>query len=196
MSKFSETLFSMLRGIDAEATRRPDGVPTGIRWYNGFVDPQLSLTAASRVEDLWSSRVAELYRERGLRADTQVCYPRSRQKCDLVITSPRGKRFWIEVKGAWTEYVYPTYSKSNPSFGKYLHSTADDIDKLAKLGPPEANDLGLLLLGYDRPGRAIEECHLNVIRARAPWKEECDGWDEQHWIGNRVRCWFWWTHLE
>lgn len=147
MSEFATSLFSMLRRIDDEVVARPDGVPTGIRWLNGSIDPTLSLYATSCVEDLWSSRLAEMYRARGLTAQDQVYYPGSRKRCDLVISSPRGKRFWIEVKGAWTQYVYPSYSKANPSFKKYLHATADDVDKLKTLSLPHAHDLGLLVLG-------------------------------------------------
>jgi hypothetical protein len=196
MSKFGKTLFDLLRRIDGEATARPDGLPTGIRWYNGHMNHQLPLTTTSRVEDLWSARLVESYRERGLTADAQSPYPGTRKRCDLVITSPRGKRFWIEVKGGWTECIYPGGTSAYQSFKKYLYSTADDIDKLLALSPPAAHDLGLLLVAFDRLGRPVQDRHLDVVRSRATgWSEECDEWDERHWVGHRVRCWFWWKHL-
>src|SRR5687768_14528112 len=106
MSRFAQTLFRHLRQIDSEVVTRPDGVPTGIRWYCGHNDPNLSLHAVSRVEDLWSARLAALCQGHGLAAESRVAYPATRQRCELVVTSRRGKRFWIEVKGAWTEYVF------------------------------------------------------------------------------------------
>ena len=186
----------MIRGLDNEAMVRPDGLPTGVRWYNGFINPNLSVYATSRVERIWSARFAELHRVLDLRAATEVGYPKSREQCDVVLTSKRGKRFWIEVKGAWTECVYGTRSRKNAEFKKYLPNAAADVTKLNQLAPLDAHDVGLLLLGFDRLGRPITDDHLAIVRSRANgWHEEYEGWDERHWIGNRVRCWFWWKHL-
>jgi hypothetical protein len=185
-----------LRQVDKEARPRSNGQPTGVRWYNGHLDHSLDPDgkAQSRVEDLWSNRVGQLLSLNEITASNQVRYPGTRQKCDLVLRPNDGRHFWIEVKGAWTEYAYSYGPVVNRAYKKYIYSTADDINKLCALQKPEADWVGLLLLGFDRAQRPITEADLDIIRTRchSGWDESADGWDEQWWTGYRVRAWFWW----
>ena len=196
MREVANQIFAALRHMDREALQRPNGQPTGLRWYNGYLDSSLDPDGKgqSRVEDLWSCRVAELLGGNGTSARNQVYYPGTRRKCDLVLESSEGRRFWIEVKGAWTEYAYSYGPVVNKAYKKYLYCTADDIGKLRALRKPDAYWIGLLLLGFDRPARPITDKDLQIIRSRcgAGWEEESDGWDERWWKGYRASVWFWW----
>src|SRR5688500_4443835 len=105
MSALAKSLFKLLREIDGEACARPDGTPTGIRWYCGHVNASMTLDETACVEDLWSQRLVSLLQTRGLNAVTQCHYPNSARRCDVVLWGTTGKRFWIEVKGEWREWI-------------------------------------------------------------------------------------------
>jgi hypothetical protein len=196
---FAAEVFAHLRAIDAEAVARQDGLPTGVRWYCGHVNPRMSLDETACVEDLWSDRLAALLREHGRDAVNQCHYPRTARRCDLVVNDSQKGRFWIEVKGEWREWIVrPGHVKRNTSYRKYLISTANDVDKLLLLRRPDADWIGLLVLGFDRPQEPILDADLKVIRSRmdAAWQESYDEWEDQQWVGFRVRTWFWWRPVD
>jgi hypothetical protein len=203
MRGLAADIFRILRQLDGEACPRADGIPTGLRWFNGHVDPTLDVRAKqSRVENLWSQELSRRLSNDRRHGDDQVRYPGTRKKCDVVLTSLANEQRWMVVKGAWTEYaypsdtIYPLITKTNSAFRKYLGAAADDILKLERFAPVEATHLAFLLIGFDRALRSITPSDIDKIRSvmtGGAWREWTDAWDEAStgWQGCRIRCWLW-----
>jgi len=85
MDEFQQILFSTLRQMDMEAGRTASGVPTGLSWYGGFLEPSKK---RPRTEVCWSRRLAQLLPQYGYPAKAEVAYPGQRHlKCDIACVS-------------------------------------------------------------------------------------------------------------
>src|SRR4051812_41078432 len=82
------------------------------------------------------------------RADDGV----TRNECDLVIQTAANEWLWIEAKQIW-----------KPGAAHWLWTDAkNDVSKLSTLKPPEANDVGLLLIGLDTTVREQFYLHRDI----------------------------------
>jgi hypothetical protein len=130
--------------------------------------------------------------------------------CDLVITFAKGRRIWIEVKGAWKYYCYENETLHNyygylffplKKVAKKSHSAAQDLRKLEVLGSRDADYVGLLLVGFDStlPDADMTTDIGEFVRLakidRRPWTEsKCDSWPDRYFGEQclaRIRSWFW-----
>lgn len=160
----ASTLFALLRQMDQEASTVCKGHPTGLQDYGRHARPELK---RPQNEPEWSKRLARLLTERGLPSSAEVKYPHDpRKKCDVVATLGPGQRLWIELKGAWRDYwrkqggmyIYESYlfHPLKEGLDDKSHTVPRDIEKLARLHPPEAQQLGLLLIGFERPDDTMD----------------------------------------
>ena len=160
----ASTLFALLRQMDQEASTVCKGHPTGLQDYGRHARPELK---RPQNEPEWSKRLARLLTERGLPSSAEVKYPHDpRKKCDVVATLGPGQRLWIELKGAcrdyWRKqggmYIYESYlfHPLKEGLDDKSHTVPRDIEKLARLHPPEAQQLGLLLIGFERPDDTMD----------------------------------------
>ena len=133
----------------------------------------------------------------------------------MVATLETGDMCWIEVKGAWTaQYQYCPLDKWG-NLVKHLTnpkaSLVKDFAKVSRLTPPKAQQIGVLLVGFEVagvPGFQIPEEQLNRVRQAGRvredrWQEEVESWSAYHQevIPGRttedfqVKCWFWHRRL-
>lgn len=109
-----------------------------------------------------------------------VPYPGCGGLCDLVLELD-GVRAWIEVKQAWTWMTYKKPAGSNGAYHKHLfgdtasalHDARDRLPRL--LGRPEAQVIGLLVIGLDSVQRPFPIHDLENLARRAgidqdPWR--------------------------
>jgi len=109
-----------------------------------------------------------------------VPYPIGGGMCDLVFADGPAQ-VWIEVKKAWTWSTYTKPSGSNSAYSKHLFGEAasalhDGRDRLLRLiGRPEAQAIGLLVLGLDSIQRPLPVGDLDRLALQAgidrePWR--------------------------
>ncbi len=204
MIKFASTVFDLLRRMDAEATVRADGSPTGLSWYGGHYKPEQK---RPRTEVAWSKRLAELLPQHGYPTRAEVPYPASPKcRCDDVIVLPDGKKLWLEVKGAWKQYwldqggswIYRSYLLHPLLPGldaSKTHTVPLDLRKLDPLRPPDADRVAILLIGFDRSDNHMDGDVAELVRMACldgePWEGAEDRWPDPYRPGFNVRCWLW-----
>ena len=204
MHEFAKTLFQVLRKMDSEAAVTAKRSPTGLNWYGGHYEPEKK---RPRSEVCWSLRLAELLPEHGYPTRAEVPYKSlPRCKCDDVITLKNGQTLWLENKGAWKDYwvkqrklgIYRSYLLHPLLPGldaSKTHTVPLDLQKLAILEKPEADHVGLLLLGFDTNDAPMAADVADLVRLagfdRTPWTAASDHWPDPHRTGGNVCCWLW-----
>jgi hypothetical protein len=199
-------LFACLRLMDAEAITVRDGAVTGLSWYGAHSQHG---RPKPRTEPEWIVRLAHLLEELGVHTIREAIYPaleESRKKrCDLLMYMPTGEKVWVEVKGAWKEYwgnhnewIYRSYLLHPlvPSLDQAkTHTVPLDLEKLAVLHKPEADHVGMLLVGFDSTTAPMDDDVRELCRLAGldhePWQMLTDGWDDARRPSGRVRCWLW-----
>lgn len=208
MTDLTSLIFQILRQMDAEAEPTTEGVPTGLNWYGGHARTELKKPQS---EPEWSKAIAERLREQGFNAEAEVRYPASdavetpRTRCDVVVMDENGRRTWIEIKGAWRTYweqsgslllyrsylLHPLVDGLDPK----THTVPLDMQKLATLRKPDADEAGILLIGFDSTQSPMDDdvAELTSLAGLddAPWSLAADEWDDAQRPGERIRCWLW-----
>ena len=206
MADLGRILFACLRLMDAEAITVRDGAVTGLSWYGAHSQHG---RPKPRTEPEWMVRLARLLEELGLHTIREAMYPdltkNTKNRCDLLMYMPNGEKVWVEVKGAWKEY-WRNHSES--IYRSYLlhplvpgldqtktHTVPLDLEKLARLHKPEADHVGMLVVGFDSTNAPMDDdirelCRLSGLGSD-PWQTFTDGWDDARRPLERVRCWLW-----
>lgn len=202
------TLFELLRQMDQEATTVCNGHPTGLQDYGRHARPELR---RPQNEPEWSKRLARLLTERGLPSAAEVKYPADpRKKCDVVVTLGPQQRLWIELKGAWRDYwqrqgslyLYRSYLLHPlvEGLNDKSHTVPRDLEKLTRLSAPEAQQVAMLLIGFERPDDTMDGDVGDLVRLarergltdlETGWQAFTDRWDSAHVPSQTVRCWYW-----
>ncbi len=121
-------------------------------------------------EVAWSRGIAAHLAKRGYEASNECRYPDHRKKCDVVVTLADRSRVWLEVKPTWRAWINSKLEvefNAKAFYRGYLfgplesglprsHSIAQDIDKLGLLRKPDADFVGLLILGFDVPNGELD----------------------------------------
>src|SRR4051794_38776492 len=105
MSPMFDLLVEGLRTADELAKPRPDGVPTGLRWLHGHIDPSRGVHDRDITEDRWSDFLQEWFRGKSIAAEVRQPYDTDQSgdcSCDLVVATA-SQCWWIEVKRAYRE---------------------------------------------------------------------------------------------
>jgi hypothetical protein len=171
---------------------------TGLYWYSGF-------SGVHGSEKPWTKRLPIVLKEQaGIECRSEVCYPGTRKRCDLVLDLPDGSTLWLEVKGAWREWwakkgslaMYRSYllAPHVPSVSR-SHSAVQDVTKLKWALPPHADYVGLLIVGFDSADDPMDQDIVDLGQYTGlndkPWASYHEHWDDPYRPGNRVRCWLW-----
>ena len=203
-----EILFQFLREMDEEADRKSYYknilYHTGLREYYFHVhpnrDPNKSITHVP-YEDAWTERLKELFLQNGITAKSFPSYPDSSRKGDLLLTLSDFSSLFIEIKGAWTYNLHPRIYKSKVYYKHLTSSTEGTAKDFIKIQDAHADHKGILLVGFDAPEHEIyiEDAHIAEMKVNASydeteWKEHYEEWEDHHFPGARVRCWFWLNH--
>lgn len=155
----------------------------------------------------WSQRIGELLPERGFPTRVEAPYPSlPRCKCDNVVTLEDGATLWLENKGAWRDYwfarggmlIYRSYLLHPlvPNLDKSkTHTVPLDLKKLGTLSPPHADQVGVLLVGFERADDPMDKDVAELVALagldRPPWTSANDAWTDCYRPGHNVRCWLW-----
>jgi hypothetical protein len=162
----------------------------------------------------WEERITDGVlrglKQRGISANTETRYPRTYERCDLVISIRGTRDLWIEVKTAYREDLNGVLDGTRPielPYGSSWEAGVDDIRakdirKLNSLRPVDASYVGIVLLGFDREGKPLTDEELY-----GRLRDELDNWTAAHGarggitrpdrypgrakIGYRDRLWFW-----
>ena len=163
-SAVNTSLLKAFRLIESEAPPVDGDYPTGLWWYVGHLDRDLTPRKVNNTEVAWSRRLTQLLDDRPNSAVAERRYPgNTGDRCDCVVENEDRSAWWIEVKGAW-KTVFDT-GRPNTSFIKHLHATAHDVEKLESLGVDHAVGVSLVLVGFDRDEDPIAERHLNIVKS-------------------------------
>lgn len=197
-----------------------DGRPYGLRGYPDFHREMFpGKFSPSRWEEPISAGLSQRLTRKGFNSAEEVRYPFG-GRCDLVIQLSASERLWIEVKTAFRPCLRPVKSPGaryaydyegdnlyDPGGdGSWKAGVADvrkkDILKLQRLSRPEADHIGILLLGFDKVSWPLRD---DELYERLP--PELDVWNAEHsdrsgtsWAdryevrarkGFRDRVWFW-----
>jgi hypothetical protein len=207
MRTFAEGIVSLVKAIDDEASTLIHGHHAGLVNY-------VDHARARSQERALVSRLAQLLRARAQAFSTEVTYPSSRRRCDLV--KRESPRTWIEVKTAWKAWfsvregrikvnapqIYRSYL-AYPLFGgmRRTHSLAADFQKLDTLTKADADVAGVLLVGFDSDTDPMDK-DVDLLAEAAALGPK--GWNA---LGNRavwadrnspvcrIKCWFWWRQI-
>lgn len=193
-SAVNKTLLKAFRLIDSEAKPVEVDYPTGLWWYVGHLDRDLTPRKINNTEVAWSRRLTEMLATDHPTAFVEHRYPgETRDRCDCVVQNADLKTWWIEVKGAW-KTVFDS-GRPNTAFIKHLHATAHDVEKLESLNRDNVFGVSLVLIGFDRVKNPIDEKHLDIVRSAMlrPWVEESSMWDVVGRVSFRTRIWAWST---
>jgi hypothetical protein len=201
------SLSALLKEMDREAitkySENGHSWPSGLRQYHGHY--RQIYGGKDGCEVAWARRLAMLLPEHGLDALPSFKYPPSsllpgsaRQWVDLRITLPDERYLWLEIKGSWP-VCFKTGESGQASpytFGRFssylLDETIKDFYKLSRLQPPDAHELGVLLIGFDTPLCTLDNV-MTDFEARIPagWNRlGPDVWTEPHY-NTRVQIWLW-----
>ena len=203
-SGLSSAILHILRGMDAEATTTRRGHPTGLNWYGGHIRPDLD---RPQTEPLWSKEIACRLTDYGYDTVSEVPCPGKKWRCDLVVQRPDREKIWIEVKGAWKEWwrqqgggdlIYRSYLLHplvpNLDTSK-THTVPFDLERLGTLRPPDATDVGMLLVGFDSCKNPMDADVAELVDLAGlgewPWIGVHTAWPDAYRPGERVRCWLW-----
>jgi hypothetical protein len=195
-------ILTHLRDMDREAVPR-EGKPTGLWWYGRHARPELRRPST---EVAWTAALTTRLGRDDYAVEKEVPYPdRRRDRCDLVVQLPDGRRVWVEVKGAWKDYwlkkggvgIFRSYLLHPlvpfPSMGK-THTAALDLVKLERLGPDVANIVAFVLIGFDTADAPLAPEFVEFTsRAQlgcAPWTGAADSWHDAQGRGVHVRLWW------
>jgi hypothetical protein len=169
-------LLQMMREIDEEALPVDGDYPTGLWWYVGHLDRDGAARKKNNTEFSWSSRLTELFNDRGWSAAPEHPYPTTKERCDCIVDLGFEKPWWIEVKGAWREAF--DHDRPNTVFMKHLYATAHDVSKLCTLTSKDASGVSLIVVGFDRPHLPITRKDLGLVCAamRPRWAHALQEW--------------------
>jgi hypothetical protein len=200
----ADIVLRALRAMEDEADTISCGLRSGLRDY-------ATHCGSAKSERSWSAGLARHLSDFGMSSETECPYPKSRKKCDVVATTPKGERVWLEVKAAWKAYFVdsPVITRNQRAFYQgYLfgplrpglarsHSAAQDIDKLEKLSIHHASFVALVLIGFDETNGTIE-CDLSEFAKlaglrRRGWRIAGPAiWSDRNGDACRTCCWVLW----
>lgn len=182
---FAIRVLDALQTMDAEATYLVGGRAAGLQAYR---HPAL---ASNRWEESWSRGIAD----RVPQCRVECCYPGAKKRCDLVWTLEDGSKLWLEVKGAWKQYLWNGVLKSNSAYRKHLKAAAADVIKVGELPRGIAQHVGLLLLGFDVSGSPMDadiEAFILKAKLKNPeWTVAHRRWADPLAPGHRNSAWLW-----
>ncbi len=203
-------IFDHLRTMDAEAcTVTPSGQCTGLSDYGRHARPDLQRPQA---EVEWSKRLSQLLKPDVSSVACGKRYPeyavlksRGRQWCDLVITIAMG-RLWLEVKGAWRDYwggksgIYRSYLFHPLVTGlpAKTHAVPFDLQRLSRLKPGDADYVGELLIGFERPDDPMDDDirTLTQLAGLEGWSACSGSWPSAIVPNQQIRSWLWYKPTE
>ena len=195
LAALPEKLFDALHTMDREASVIRGG-PTGLCWYGARKTRQTSRH--------WIPRLTILLNEAGFEVHGQEPYPTGGARCDLTIRVNGNESVWIEIVGAWKDYCrrvgmeslyratlqFPIES-TQPVARK--HKLATDMERLARVSPPQAQHIGVLIVGFDSTqfpmDEDIRELKSRSILGQPPWRVIENSWIDPHRDGCSVKCW-------
>lgn len=207
MRRFAKVVFDALRQMDAEASARRNGEPTGLLWYGGHYRPDLT---KPQTEPCWTKRLAELLPTLGYPASAEVAYPTApRSRCDLNATLPGGEKVWLEIKGAWKQYwienkrpwIYRSYllHPLAPHLDPKTHTVPLDLQKLALLRRQDGDVAACLLVGFDANSAPmlhdVDELKRLSGLNRSYWEESSTVWADPYRPDGQISCWLWWRGM-
>lgn len=130
-------------------------------------------------------------------------YPASREECDLVLSDPDGRSFWIEVKNSWRHWFNcdGTFGRSSAYkgylFGDESHpGLPHDFRKLERLTDRDATGVGVQLIGFESTRHLMEEDVKLMTRneklAERGWVlSHKESWPDRRNPHFRISTWFW-----
>lgn len=198
-------LFRFLRLMDAEAvTMSAPDVPTGLGGYGKHARQDIT---RPQNELEWSRRLAALFRLDGIECETERPYSQvvagfKRQRLDLWVKLDGSQSIAIEIKGAWSDYwgrqsriyrcylLFPLIAGTDAS---KTHTVPHDLQKLQLVHSPEADHVGMLLIGFESADDSMVPDVKELIDAAGlhTWAEQTDTWESPTDPARIVRCWFW-----
>jgi hypothetical protein len=231
MRAFADLVFSRLKLMDDEAIDATHG-GLGLWDYGAYAQAN-NWQRHKGPELACERRLAELLSVQGYAVKRQARYPGLRKRCDLKLTLPCGCSFWLEIKrlnktwwlrdrmNPWGYYSYLFYGDQNLTalLRRHSNSVFDEPGKLGALAPPDADYVGLLLIGFDtlgpvptQPGGQLTNMlgQLGLTQAQGSldhdiaelirrtnladprWEFAYGGWDDLWRPRDRVRAFLWW----
>ncbi|HZL36031.1 MAG TPA: hypothetical protein VFC78_12015 [Tepidisphaeraceae bacterium] len=207
LAAFEQALLRAIRLMDQEACKLWNNRPTGLSFYGAHFRPNLTRPPT---ETSWTRRLEQLLPLFGFPTRREFRYPDSGESCDSLVMLEDGSTLWLETKGAWKKYwqdegkegTYWSYllHPLAPNLGKKDHTAALDLRKLSSLRRPQADFVGLLLLGFDGDNSPMDPdvSHFMELASlgRAPWSTCSAGWADQYRVGCGVKTWLWHRPVE
>ena len=194
-----------VRDIEVRCDQLINGVEGGLSNIKSrFREEALAEVGKKLTEEtLTSWLLAKRLQAAGFVTDVERPYPDSNEECDLVLYTGDERRFWVEVKYAWKRWFRcEGVDKANPVFKAYLlgdashPGAAHDFRKLARLRRPDAERVGVLLIGLDSTAKPMDP---EIALLAEQEKLAAHRWElvvETHWRDRRdssfrLNSWFW-----
>ncbi len=198
-------LINGVREIDLSCSSLIDGVQIGLRNVKRqFAAEALEETGHKLTEELLISwLLAKQLSTTGLSVVREQRYRGSREECDLLVALADKMRFWIEIKLAWKNWLRNDGLKGFSSnyrgylFGDESHrGTVHDFDKLERVRQPDAQWLGVLLIGFDSNEASMtsdiqELIDKKQLLARGWSLTSKDRWADRRNTSFGISAWFW-----